>query len=195
MTIYLSDCTGNISVLTNGANVDLVVNPVSLTLHVIAQEGGADISGARAYVTAGTTGPLPFEDSVTINRSGSTANVTHASHGLSDGDLVFIEGANEDEYNGVQTIANSASGSYEYTVSGTPDTPATGTITSTAVIISGTTNATGYISDTRTYASDQDYEGRVRQSSADPFYKTSLVSGIIDSSTGFSETVQMVLDQ
>ena len=195
VTIYLSDCTGNISVLTNGANVDLVVNPVTLTLHVIAQEGGADISGARAHVTAGTTGPLPFEDSVIINRSGSTANVTHASHGLSDGDLVFIEGANEDEYNGVQTIANSASGSYEYTVSGTPDTPATGTITSTAVIISGTTNATGYISDTRTYASDQDYEGRVRQSSADPFYKTSPVSGIIDSSTGFSETVQMVLDQ
>jgi hypothetical protein len=57
-----------------------------------------------------------------------------------DGNLVFIEGANEAEYNGIKTISNVTTNAYDYTVSGSPATPATGTIIATAVLISNTTN-------------------------------------------------------
>lgn len=195
VTINIIGGSGNVSFRTDGATVVIVQNPVALTLHVIAQAGGADISGARAYILAGATGPLPFEDSVTITRVTTTASVAHTAHGLDNGDKVLIEGADQDEYNGVQTISNVSANAYDYTVSGSPTTPATGTIVSTAVIIDGTTDGSGLISDTRTYSSDQDIAGRVRQSSSTPFYKTSPVTGVIDKDIGLNITVQMVLDE
>lgn len=68
------------------------------------------------------------EDSVTITRSGSTATVTHTGHGLATGQRVLIEGADQQQYNGVHQITVTGSNTYEYTVVGTPATPATGTI-------------------------------------------------------------------
>jgi hypothetical protein len=195
VTIYHLGTSGNLTYKTAGATVIIKQAPVTLELHVISQSTGSDISGARAYITAGATGPLPYQDSVTISRVTTTATVAHTAHGLESGDKVFIEGADQDEYNGVKTISNVSTNAYDYTVSGTPTTPATGTITSTAVIIDGTTSAGGLISDTRSYASDQSYLGRVRQSSSPPFYKTSPLSGTIDFETGASVIVQMVEDQ
>ena len=64
-----------------------------------------------------------------ITRSSSTATVTTATaHGMSTGDTVSIKGASQSEYNGEFTITVTSSTTFTYTVSGSPATPATGTI-------------------------------------------------------------------
>ncbi len=67
--------------------------------------------------------------SCTITRSGSTATVTATAHGLPNGAIVTILGADQSEYNITAVISNVAANTFDYTVSGTPTTPATGTIT------------------------------------------------------------------
>lgn len=69
-----------------------------------------------------------------ITRAGATATVTTtANHYLRTGESVLIAGATQTEYNGTFTITRTASNTFTYTVSGTPATPATGTITWTDV--------------------------------------------------------------
>lgn len=64
-----------------------------------------------------------------ITRSGTTATATTASeHGLASGVSVTISGANEAEYNITATITVTSATTFTYIVSGTPSTPATGTI-------------------------------------------------------------------
>lgn len=64
-----------------------------------------------------------------ITRIGSVANVTTtAPHNLSNGVTVTIKDAVEPEYNGTFVISNVAASTFDYTVPGTPTTPATGTI-------------------------------------------------------------------
>lgn len=70
-------------------------------------------------------------DTVTITRSGSTATVTHTAHGFITGQQVKIAGADQSAYNGIQTITVTDANHYTYTVTGSPATPATGTITAT----------------------------------------------------------------
>jgi hypothetical protein len=66
-----------------------------------------------------------------ITRVGSTATVTTtATNTLETGNTVVIAGAAETEYNGTFTVTVTVPGSvFTYTVTGTPATPATGTIT------------------------------------------------------------------
>ncbi len=74
---------------------------------------------------------------VSITRSGSTAtatlNAVDASNAYAVGQSVYISGATQPEYNGTFTVASSSGassgGTITFTVSGTPATPATGTIT------------------------------------------------------------------
>ena len=66
--------------------------------------------------------------SVTIASSGSTATVTETAHGRATGDSVTIAGANQGAYNGVKTITVVDANTYTFTVSGSPASPATGTI-------------------------------------------------------------------
>jgi hypothetical protein len=75
---------------------------------------------------------LPAISSIT--RSSSTATVTTASaHGLRVGDYITISGATETEYNGTFKIATvPTDATFTYAVTGTPDTPATGTPVFTA---------------------------------------------------------------
>lgn len=68
---------------------------------------------------------------VTIASSGTTATVTHNSHGLSTDDEVTIAGANESEYNGTFTITVTDANTYTYTIVDNGNTAATGTVTST----------------------------------------------------------------
>lgn len=65
-----------------------------------------------------------------ITRSGSTATVTTGSnHNLSTGQMAKIAGAGESEYNGRFVVTVTGSTTFTYTVTGTPSTPASGTIT------------------------------------------------------------------
>lgn len=67
---------------------------------------------------------------VTITRSSSTATATTSvNHDLATGMSVTIAGANQAEYNGTFTITVTGVDTFTYTVSGSPATPATGTIT------------------------------------------------------------------
>ncbi|CAB4172430.1 hypothetical protein UFOVP935_12 [uncultured Caudovirales phage] len=67
-----------------------------------------------------------------ITRSGSTATVTLPSAvNWQSGSIVTIAGAAETNYNGSFSITVTDSTHFDYTVSGTPTTPATGTITAT----------------------------------------------------------------
>jgi hypothetical protein len=66
---------------------------------------------------------------VTITRSGTTATATMAGgHPFTTGQKVVHSGANQTEYNGAFTISSTGANTYTFTVSGTPATPATGTI-------------------------------------------------------------------
>lgn len=64
-----------------------------------------------------------------ITRSGTTATVTTTSdHNLATGVSVTISGADQSAYNITATITVTSTTTFTYTVSGSPTTPATGTI-------------------------------------------------------------------
>lgn len=66
----------------------------------------------------------------TLTRSGVTATATaSADHNLATGMTITIAGANETDYNGSYEITVISATEFTYTVSGSPSTPATGTIT------------------------------------------------------------------
>ena len=178
----------------SGASTVLVVNPVTTTI-TVQNTAGTKIQNARVLATAASGGDYPFEESVTITRSGSTASVSHTAHGMVNGDKVVIQKAVQNEYNGVYTISNVTTNAYDYTVSGTPTTPATGTITSTTAIISGLTDINGEIADTRTYSVNQPLSGRVRKSTSAPYYKTADVVGTVNKDNGLSLTIVMLSDE
>ena len=69
-----------------------------------------------------------------LTRSGTTAIVeTSASpHNLATGMTVTIAGADQAAYNGAVVITATAANEFTYTVSGSPTTPATGTVTASA---------------------------------------------------------------
>jgi hypothetical protein len=193
-TIGCVGCSGTVSYkkARSGDTVN-ITQGVALTVHVIDANTGSDIENARVLVAANTGGPKPYQASVGLTRSGSTVTVAHTGHGLSTNDWVVIAGANEWDYNGVWQITVTGVDAYTFNIgSKTPSSPATGSPVATFAPIHGLTNSSGIISDTRTYASNQPIYGRVRKASSSPYYKTSPISGEIDSSTGASITVQMV---
>lgn len=195
-TINVVGGTGNFSFkkARAGDTVNVVVDPVTTLIHV-SDETGADLQNARVYFKAADgTGDLPYQDTVTITRTGTTASVSHTAHGMSNGNQVEIKGANEAEYNGVKTITNVTTNAYDFTVSGSPTTPATGTIVATGVMIHGLTDVNGEISDSRTLSVDQPLVGWVRKATTSPLYKNSPISGTTDSVTGLSLTTMMIRD-
>lgn len=67
--------------------------------------------------------------SCTLVSSGGWATAACTAHGLSDGDPVTIAGAAQAEYNGTHQARVIDSNTFSYQISGTPASPATGTIT------------------------------------------------------------------
>lgn len=66
---------------------------------------------------------------VTLTRTGTTATVTTpVDHGYLDGQSVQVSGAREAPYNGAKTIAVTGARSFTFPVSGSPATPASGTV-------------------------------------------------------------------
>ncbi len=184
----------NPSYRTAGATVNIILSPVDVTINV-KDENNGNLQNARVLLEAADgAGDYPYQDTVTITRSGSTASVSHTAHGLQDGDKVAIRGAVEQEYNGVFTITNTTTNAYDYTVSGTPGTPATGTITSTGVVLAGLTNASGQITASKPFSVNQNVRGFVRKATTSPLYKSVSFTDTINSSTGLTKTQQMVRD-
>ena len=90
-------------------------------------------SDGNQYTTQAETTIASHVLSISITRSGNVATVTTASdHHWASGVSVTIAGATQPEYNGIFSITATEVDEFQYTVSGTPATPATGTITATA---------------------------------------------------------------
>lgn len=68
--------------------------------------------------------------STTITRSGSVATATRNGHGFRTYDWVTIAGADQTEYNGMKLVTGYDANTFTFAVTGTPASPATGTITS-----------------------------------------------------------------
>ena len=60
-----------------------------------------------------------------ITRTTTTATATSTSHGYLVGDNVVVTGAAQNEYNGTKKITGVTANTFDYTVTGTPTTPAT----------------------------------------------------------------------
>lgn len=91
-----------------------------------ALSGG--VGGALSALNAALYTGFPTASVTSITRSGSTATVSHTAHGFINGQEVSVTGAAETEYNVRVKITYIDANSYSYPVSGTPATPATGTI-------------------------------------------------------------------
>jgi len=91
-------------------------------------------------------------DVTSITRSGGTAIVTQTAHGYSAADRVIITGANESAYNGTFAVASVVDAdTYTYVVTGSPSTPATGTITARRKNVVGVTAGSYQITGTSSY--------------------------------------------
>lgn len=103
-----------------------IVFPIGRT---VTSSDSCDVVQANnvAYIFRGS--PQADKNVVSISRSGTTATATVTAHGYSNGDEVIVTGASQTEYNGSFVISNVATDTFDYTVSGSPATPATGTIT------------------------------------------------------------------
>jgi hypothetical protein len=65
-----------------------------------------------------------------LERSGTTVTATFAAaHNLNDGDPLLIAGATPSAYNGIWQVSSSSSTVVTFQITGSPTTPATGTIT------------------------------------------------------------------
>ena len=93
----------------------------------------ATVIGQQAYTITVTSETAQTASGVT--RSGSTATMTFGvAHGYVSGQQITVAGAAQTDYNGTFTILSVPSTTtLTYTVSNSPTTPATGTITATLV--------------------------------------------------------------
>lgn len=276
-----------------GDTVNVVIDPVT-TLIYVSDENGANLQNARVYLEAANAlGDLPYKTAITITRSGTTATVTLNAHPFAANQKIAIRGCDQEEYNGPKTITAVTTNTFDFTVTGSPTTPATGfkvangqdetsydnspttegtfnggtghavsdvitlktagvrnvgvqitvdavssgvvtqftvdslldnqvrattdvlsqysttgsgsgfsltldsdnlEIWGTGIIIEGLTDVNGEISDNRTFTLDQDTRGRIRLATTDPKYKSSPISGTIDSATGLNLTTVMIRD-
>ena len=109
--------TGNIA----ATGTATTVIPISTTYQ--SSDGLTYATTAAATITAQSLSVA------SIIRSGSIATVTTAvDHEIASNVAVTISGAEQTEYNGVQEITVTAANEFIFTVSGTPVSPATGTI-------------------------------------------------------------------
>jgi hypothetical protein len=194
LTIYVSGGTTPTILNGSGASTTLIVSPVSVEINVNDITTGSDLENVRVLVYVSSGGSLPYNVTVTITGSGTTATVIHSGHGLITGNKIMILGANESEYNGIHSVTYISVDSYSYTMSGTPASPATGTITATLVLIDGYTDVNGYISVSRSLSTSQPIIGKARLASGGNLYKTAPISGTISNTSGFVTTIQLIPD-
>lgn len=147
----------------NGETNVVQTVPIKVTVKDITSS--SLIQDARVYIKAGSGGDLPADDVVTITRVTTTATVAHTGHGMVTGEKIVILGALQNEYNGIKTITVTGANAYTYTVSGSPTTPATGTILATAMLVNELTDVFGEVNETHRFTNDQPVGGNVRKSS------------------------------
>lgn len=195
VTLTIQNGGSNVSV-RNGtsASTTVVIGAVVVTL-TATTIAGSPIENANVMIAANTGGPMPYDVTVTISNSGTTATVSHTTHGLETNDKVKIKGASHYQNNGVFTITKIDANSYSYTMPSAPGSNPTGTIKATFVFLFGLTNASGIITMSRVVASSQPVLGWVRRSSGSPYYKEAPVTGTVSNTTGVSISALLISDE
>jgi hypothetical protein len=192
--------TGTPSVRTAGATVNKISGTVD-TVITVKDTATPPVAIESARVLVWVTGNENYfyqKTGLTFAGSGTTVTVTgHTAHGMGTGDKILVEGVvNDDVYNGVFTITYVSTSSYTYTTSATiTNATPTGTIKVTYVVIDAATNASGQVTRTKAWTVDQPIAGRIRKSSAAPYYQPSSFIGTIDTTGGFSTTIQLIGDE
>ena len=205
ITLNLVGCTtdGTFSVddaVLSPNTVTVSIDPVTVSV-TTKDVTGAVVGSTNVFLKAASGGGGILPVSATVNPitriDATTAEATHAAvHNMSTGDKVYIQGADQQAYNGVFTITFVSTTVYRYTLASDPGVNATGTLTATFVFLKDTTNAiTGVLSMSRVITADQNVTGWARKSTASPRYKTAGMSGTVSASTGLSTTLQMILDE
>ena len=107
--------------------------PSRVKLYRSTDAGAPVLSGQAGALVALIDAILAGYNSktVTLARSGSVVTATGTAHGFNpDGlQVLRIASADQSEYNGDFPIYNVTANTFQFTVTGTPATPATGTIT------------------------------------------------------------------
>jgi len=199
LTINVSAGATTPTIRTAGATVTVVAGAVTVQV-TAALKAGTPVENARVFLKASDgTGPFPFQDAITsITRSTTTATVTTTSpHGMATNDKIFLEGITdkvEDNYT-VKQITVLTTTTFTYTTTDSGSTAYTGTKTVTFVALNGLTNASGILSTSRVYSSNQPVTGWTRKSTSSPFLQEGVLVGEVDSSAGFSGTAVMLSDE
>ena len=198
-TVNAVGCTGNISFRKEraGDTVNIVADPVTILVTATDADLGTPVQNARVLVwVTSTVSGFPYQASISITGSGTTATVTHTAHGLSSNDNVRIEDAVEDVYNGAYQITVTGVNTYTYTTNETiAVSPATGSPTSTFAFINGLTDINGEISDSRVVGANQPVNYRVRKYNASPYYRQAAGSRTVDSTLGLSVGASLISDE
>lgn len=177
----------------SGSSVTINIS-ADIDIEVVTEDDVA-IENARVFIEADSDGSYPSYKSVTsITRVSDTATVSCTGHGLYNQQYAIIRGANQQEYNGIHQITYIDANSFSYTVSGTPDTPATGTITLTMRMMQELTTALGIASESIKYVGSQPIQGWIRKCTSTPIYKETTISGTF-TADGFSGKYMLVLDE
>jgi len=127
--VSVTNIEGNIATIQT--DIGLIQADISLIHKILRNRKVTFKSGANV-------GKMFIYDdaiAIAIASSGGVATVTHTSHGYANGKTVLIQGANETEYNGSHVISNVTANTYDYTLVGTPASPATGFITEEALLL------------------------------------------------------------
>jgi len=195
-TVTLNITGGTIpSIHTEGAIVVIVSGAVTIAGKAVTK-AGVGIQNARVLLKASDgTGPFPFDETVTIVNSGTTATVAHTAHGIATNDYVQITQGNLAANRGVFQITVTGVDEYTYTMNSTPGASPTGTIKSTFVALYGLTDVNGDLSISRVYSADQPVSGWTRKSTSSPYYQEGALVGTVTSSGGFNGTAVMVDDE
>lgn len=195
LTINVGSGYSSPSVYNTGTGTVTIVSGSVTASLTVTTATGTPIQSARVLVKATAGGSLPVNVTVTITNSGTTATVSHTAHAMITGDLVVISGASLAANNGVFAITKINDNSYSYTMGSTPGSNPTGTIKATYVLLSGTTDANGQISMSRSFATNQPVAGWARKSTSQPFYKQGPVTGVVNTGTGASLSAVLIADE
>jgi hypothetical protein len=190
VNIYIIDGIGTFSYKTEGAVVNVIPDP--RTVSITAQtDAGTAIENARVFLRTAAAGDLPFNAAVTISNATVLATVTHTAHGMASGDKVVIYGAANNQNLGIHSIAVLTVNTYTYT---TTSLTTTDSGTASFIFVEGLTNVSGKITANRVYPSNQLATGSIRKSTSAPYFKQSGLNGTVSSALDTSFTGVMISD-
>lgn len=99
----------------------------------------AATKSSQAIIARGTSNAAFTQlTGCSVTRSGTTATLTKTSHGRSNGDKVLIQGFALEEFNGIFTVANAATNTFDYTIKQDPGANPSGTTGTVDLVTLGT---------------------------------------------------------